>query len=174
MSGLDDKNYHPDKEKKQYFDLACNILVKSWKQLWAMTPWGDAADVAYFTGMDESEDGKEELKRIKGLSIGCAVYGCIFGFFMTMWFMHVSDILIPGGAMVIGTVLNTILLILLLFTDGAFTAFVYFVLKWTIVKKMGRDGTEYLQVAITYAILCMLVFSLLAFVLPFNVFGVFG
>lgn len=171
MSGLDANQNDPTQEKKDYVGFVVTLMKKSFRQLWAMTPWGDPADVAYYMGMDESETGKEELKRIKGMSVGCSVYGVILGFFLTMWFTHVSASILHGAAPVIGTVLNAVLMLLWLFAQGLLLAFAYFVLKWTIVKKMGKDGLEYLQVAITYSVLCVLVFSILAFLLPFNIYG---
>ena len=46
MSGLDANQNDPTQEKKDYVGFVVTLMKKSFRQLWAMTPWGDPADVA--------------------------------------------------------------------------------------------------------------------------------
>lgn len=166
MSMKDTEYKEPDFGKRPS-DVAAKvfaILKLALSRLWGMTPFGESDDVAYYSGMDGSEEGRGELVKIKAMNIGCAVYGLLYGFFLTWWFVHVSDVWV-GDAPVVSIVLNTVLIILWFACASAVTAFIYFILKWTVVKGLGLDGLEIMQVAIMYAVLCQLLSSVLAFLI---------
>lgn len=167
MSDRDPSYKDPGEDRIKISDVVNRflfLLKKAVRQLWGMTPFGEQEDAAYYSGMEDTESGKKDMAKTRFMSIGCGVYGVLFGFFSTMAFMHFSDRVV-GDLPVVSTVLNTVLIMLWLASNFAVTAFIYFILKWTVVRGMGEDGLDSMQVSIMYAVLGQVIFSILSFLI---------